>query len=449
MTKRLNTVGKQQPHRDDTPEPESLERWFRTCHPDHEPDPSEPVTLLSDITIPLDLAHSDDESKTEYDSVLSYITRIKHLPQANAETNHALLLKADEQRRTLIKIALRNQAALQHLSQVLDLSLDLLRKITTEEEDDIVLYFASLNKEGVEQCQAHLSAFSKAPTAQNMEDLVTSILSLRPTLYAFGAIARALDDEHLHTEFKHEYQQLRATYNALSTFNQRLVAHVASRFPCSYRDFLDAVQDGNLGLLRAIDRFDLRKNCAFSTYAFHWIRALINRNRSTRTSMIRLPAYAHAILDRARILAEKKGAEIRSRAVIAEVATELGIPENTIDSIIAADQEIISIYRTDRKDPDDEYIIDYEDEGIDSPIEVVANDQLRRDIASALNILPPILRQTVAMYFGFDGYQQHTMAAIASVFKVSRERVRQRLKQALDMLRKPWIANVLIRHLDQ
>lgn len=448
MARHFNVLHDQQPGCDDTPEPEDLEGLLRNCHPDADLDSGETVALPGDVSIPPCSDGSGDDSEAECDSVLSYITRIKQLPQANAETNHALLLKAEEQRRALIKIALRDQAALQHLAQALSLSLDLSRKVIAEEEDDIILYFASLSKEGIESCQMRLDALIKAPAAQTMEEIIAGILALRPTLYAFGAIARVISDEHCHAEFKHEYQQLRATYNALSAFNQRLVLHVASRFPCSYRDFLDAVQDGNLGLLRAIDRFDLSKNCAFSTYAFHWIRALINRNRSTRTSVIRLPAYAHAILDRARVVAEKKGAAIRSQTVISEVARELGIPENTIDSIVAADQEIISIHRTDRKNPNDEYIIDCEDEGVVSPIEVVAIDQLRRDIASALSVLPPVLRKTVAMYFGFDGYQQHTMAAIARVFKVSRERVRQRLKQAIDMLRKPWIANVLIRHLD-
>jgi RNA polymerase sigma factor (sigma-70 family) len=220
--------------------------------------------------------------------------------------------------------------------------------------------------------------------------------------------------------------------------NLRLVVSIARRFSATRLPLSDLVQEGNLGLLRAVERFDWRRGVKFSTYATWWIKQAITRGAADRgASPIRLPVHVDEQVGRLRRaqarLAERLGREPSN----SELAAELALPVEVVVRLQAAAQTVTSL-DTPIGDDDDAVLQDLlEDEQAARPDELALEAVGRQALAEALDGLPERQRQVLTLRFGLDTGTPRTLDEVAAVIGVSRERARQIELGALAALRRP------------
>lgn len=218
--------------------------------------------------------------------------------------------------------------------------------------------------------------------------------------------------------------------------NLRLVIHVANRYRGRGVAFLDLIQEGNMGLMRALDKFEPERGLKFVTYAHWWIRQAISRAVSEQHRTVRLPC--HVVERRGKLFAadEKLWDQFGRAPDVEELSIELGWATSEIEDLHAAIQPIT---RLDYAVTDDgrELVDLLEDEQAVPPEETVANDQLQQHLIACLQSLPEREAFIVRMRYGVESDREHTLQEIADILDLSRERVRQLEKVAFERLRQP------------
>ncbi|MBP9043060.1 MAG: RNA polymerase sigma factor RpoD [Spirochaetes bacterium] len=243
-------------------------------------------------------------------------------------------------------------------------------------------------------------------------------------------------------------RKIQRTKKELINANLRLVVSIAKKYANRGMHFFDLIQEGNIGLIKAVDKFEYRKGYKFSTYATWWIRQAITRAISDQARTIRVPVHMieqiNKVMRETRLFQQEFGREPTPE----ELADRLGWPVAKVKAVKNVAREPISL-ETPVGEEEDSLLGDFiEDKDVDSPANTAAHRLLNEQIMAVLNTLPAREQKVIRMRFGLDDGYAHTLEEVGYVFKVTRERIRQIEAKALRRLRHPTRARKLKDYLD-
>jgi RNA polymerase primary sigma factor len=234
----------------------------------------------------------------------------------------------------------------------------------------------------------------------------------------------------------------------LTKANSRLVIAMAKKYMNQGVPFLDLIQEGNLGLMKAVEKFDWRRGYKFSTYATWWVRQAITRAIADQGRTIRVPVHMSDRIRRLYQVSRQLEQTLGREPSLAEIAAELEVPEAKVRWMLRIARSPISLEKPVGEDQESELVDFIEDEEFTPPPEAAAEELLRDEIDSMLHALSPREARVIELRFGLLDGRTHTLKEVGEKFGVTRERIRQIETEALERLRNPARAGRLREYLD-
>ena len=314
-------------------------------------------------------------------------------------------------------------------------------------DDSVRLYLREIGKIPLLNAQEELTLANEI--VANSEELGTMKAEL--------ALLKENDGQPLTAKQRNEISKLEIKARKISKpkdkmaeANMRLVVSIAKRYSGRGLDFLDLIQEGNTGLLRAVEKFDPDKGFKFSTYATWWIRQAITRAIADQARVIRIPVHMVETINKLLRTQRRMTQELNREPTIEELGKELEMEPEKVEYVIKIKQDIQSLDAGVGRDGDDEestlgeFI---EDEDSITPEESAATQLLKEQVQSVLSTLSDREQKIVRMRFGLDNGKSHTLEEVGQEFAVTRERIRQIEAKALAKLRKHKDAKKLHEYL--
>ena len=300
-------------------------------------------------------------------------------------------------------------------------------------EDAIQLYLHEIGQHALLTAQQEVSIAQRIERGKEATDQLKSdepITSARraelETLVADGALAR----------------------QELIESNLRLVVSVAKKYIGHQMSFLDLVQEGNLGLMRAVEKFDWRKGNRFSTYATWWIRQSVSRSLAEHGRLIRLPVHLGEMIGQVRRMMHQLEQALERPPTPEEIAEALGVTPRKIKRLLTAAIQPLSLEQPMGPDGDTfigEMLADSDER---TPVEVATQQLLYRDVHAALLDLPERERRVLELRYGLQDGKLRTLEEVGETFGITRERTRQIEAEAMRQLRLPAVGEKLHGYLE-
>ncbi len=310
--------------------------------------------------------------------------------------------------------------------------------MSKKEDDILALKELDIDEPGTGDLEneEELTDEDLAITAENVDAFADD--SVRLYLREIGKIPLLSPEEEMELAKKIAEGDKKAKDKMVEA-NMRLVVSIAKRYSGRGLDFLDLIQEGNTGLMRAVEKFDSEKGFKFSTYATWWIRQAITRAIADQARTIRIPVHMVETINKVLRTMRKLTAELNREPTNEEIAKELDMEPEKVDYVMRIKQDIASLDASVGKDGDDEDSVlgDFvEDEDRDSPEDSAANQILKEQLSEIIATLSDREQKIIRLRFGIGGGRPHTLEEVGNEFDVTRERIRQIEAKALSKLRK-------------
>lgn len=319
--------------------------------------------------------------------------------------------------------------------EVPDILLD--KDLPGEDEDDIDYEAFESIIENDEEIAEVVATVANEITAEEIEKNVNIDDHVRLYLKEIGKIP--LLDSKTERELAQRMQEGdEEARQILIESNLRLVISIAKRYVGRGMNFLDLIQEGNLGLIKAVEKFDYKRNFKFSTYATWWIRQAITRSIADQARTIRIPVHMVETINKLQRIKRQKNQELGRDATIEELAVEMSLPEEKVREILKISQEPISLEKPIGEE-EDSHLGDFiSDSKNPEPSELAASTLLNEQIREVLSSnLQERERQVLILRFGLEDGRQRTLEEVGREFNVTRERIRQIESKALRKLKHP------------
>ncbi|MDO5100953.1 MAG: RNA polymerase sigma factor RpoD [Eubacteriales bacterium] len=308
-------------------------------------------------------------------------------------------------------------------------NVDIMQVSVDSEDDDLVLPELDIDIEDEEEIDLEEVDLS-IPDGVSIEDPV------RMYLKEIGKVPLLSGEEEIELARRMEKGD-EAAKKRLAEANLRLVVSIAKRYVGRGMLFLDLIQEGNLGLIKAVEKFDYRKGYKFSTYATWWIRQAITRAIADQARTIRIPVHMVETINKLIRISRQLLQELGREPSPEEIAAEMGQPVEKVREILKISQEPVSL-ETPIGEEEDSHLGDFiQDDNVPVPVDAAAFTLLKEELANVLETLTEREREVLELRFGLKDGKARTLEEVGKVFKVTRERIRQIEAKALRKLRNP------------